>query len=78
MTSLFSCPEEKLWIVVKDYQSSYKFINNDLSSANSNHEQNNSKRGFKLERNSIIKLGRVRLRVKDIDNDPQGSILNQN
>jgi len=25
------------------------------------------KRGFKLEKNSVIKFGRVRLRVRDID-----------
>ena len=25
------------------------------------------KRGFKIEKNSVIKLGRVRLRVRDID-----------
>lgn len=31
--------------------------------------QSQIKGGFKLEKNSVIKLGRVRLRVRDIDND---------
>ena len=30
-------------------------------------QANGLKRGFKLEKNSVIKLGRVRLRVRDID-----------
>ena len=55
---MFSLPEEKLWLVVKHYngvieQSPASMIE--------------GKRGIKLEKNSVIKMGRVRLRVRDID-----------
>mmetsp|Transcript_44492 Transcript_44492/g.59025 ORF Transcript_44492/g.59025 Transcript_44492/m.59025 type:complete len:160 (+) Transcript_44492:410-889(+) len=58
LTTMFSLPEEKLWLVVKHYngvieQSPASMID--------------GKRGIKLEKNSVIKMGRVRLRVRDID-----------
>ena len=58
LTTMFSLPEEKLWLVVKHYngvieQSPASMIE--------------GKRGIKLEKNSVIKMGRVRLRVRDID-----------
>jgi hypothetical protein len=34
------------------------------------------KGGFKLEKNCVIKLGRVRLRVRDMDNEPRSSYFN--
>lgn len=55
---MFSQPEEKLWLVVKNYNGVLE----------SNPSQTfGEKRGIKLEKNSIIKMGRVRLRVRDID-----------
>jgi len=55
---MFSQPEEKLWLVVKHY--------------NGVLEQSpgitiDGKKGIKLEKNCVIKMGRVRLRVRDID-----------
>ena len=55
---MFSQPEEKLWLVVKQY--------------NGVLEQSpgltiDGKKGVKLEKNCVIKMGRVRLRVRDID-----------
>jgi hypothetical protein len=48
---LYLNPEEKLWYVIKHYQSK------------------SPNKGFKLEKNAIVKFGRVRLRVRDIDYD---------
>ena len=61
LQSMFSQPEEKLWIVVKDY--------NGVLDQNKDSQGNNEefKRGIRLEKNSVIKMGRVRLRVRDID-----------
>ena len=58
LTTMFSQPEEKLWLVVKSYNGAL-----DLSPAS----QMNGKNGIKLEKNSVLKMGRVRLRVRDID-----------
>lgn len=63
VTNLFSQPEDKLWLVVQDYQGG-------LENESYNLQQTKEiplKRGFKIEKNSVIKLGRVRLRVRDID-----------
>ena len=57
---MFSQPEEKLWIVVKDY-------NGVLDRKKEPDFTDDKKRGFRLEKNSVIKMGRVRLRVRDID-----------
>lgn len=35
------------------------------------------KRGFKIEKNSVIKLGRVRLRVRDIDSADKKPVAKQ-
>lgn len=48
---MYKNPEEKLWYVIKNYQSKSPY------------------KGFKLTKNSIVKFGRVRLRVRDIDSD---------
>ena len=56
---MFSQPEEKLWLVVQDYSGA---LDADLEKPGQG-----LTRGFKLEKNSVIKLGRVRLRVRDID-----------
>lgn len=64
VTTLFSQPEEKLWLVIQDYQGGLESESYNLSA------QKNEipiKRGFRLEKNSVIKFGRVRLRVRDID-----------
>lgn len=58
LASMFSSPEEKLWLVVKHYNGAI-----DQSPA----AQFEGKRGIKLEKNCVIKMGRVRLRVRDID-----------
>ena len=55
---MFSQPEEKLWLVVKHYNGAIQ---------HSPASMIESKRGIKLEKNSVIKMGRVRLRVRDID-----------
>ena len=55
---MFSLPEEKLWLVVKDYNGAI---------AQSPAQQFDGKKGIKLEKNCVIKMGRVRLRVRDID-----------
>ena len=38
-----------------------------LDKGRENEERDEKKRGIKLEKNSVIKLGRVRFRVRDID-----------
>lgn len=49
-TSLvYQNPEEKLWIVIKNYQSKTYH------------------KGYRLQKSDIIKVGRIRLRVRDID-----------
>ena len=58
LLSMFSAPEEKLWLVVRQYNGT---LDNSPASLVDN------KRGIKLEKNSVIKMGRVRLRVRDID-----------
>ena len=58
LTTMFSQPEEKLWLVVKHY-------NGVLDQSPSITFE--GKRSIKLEKNSVIKMGRVRLRVRDID-----------
>lgn len=49
---MFQNPEEKLWYVVKHYHGT---------------GQPNNRNGLRLEKNDIVKFGRVRLRVRDID-----------
>jgi len=63
VTSLFSAPEEKLWLVVQDYQGGLESESYNLSAT----KEIPIKRGFRIEKNSVIKLGRVRLRVRDLD-----------
>ena len=55
---MFSLPEEKLWLVVKHYNGAIE---------QSPTQQFDGKKGIKLEKNCVIKMGRVRLRVRDID-----------
>ena len=56
--TMFSQPEEKLWLVVK----SYTGVIDEIPSM-----QFDNKRAIKLQKGSIIKMGRVRMRVRDID-----------
>lgn len=56
---MFSLPEEKLWIVVKNY--------NGIIDNNSGAPESSGKQGIRLEKNSVIRMGRLRLRVRDID-----------
>ena len=60
MSQIFAQPEEKLWIVVQDYQQS-------MLTAPKSELNTAPKKGIKLEKNSVLKFGRVRLRVRDID-----------
>ena len=55
---MFSQPEEKLWLVVKHYNGSLEKHPGATF---------DGRKGIKLEKNSIIKMGRVRMRVRDID-----------
>ena len=85
LTALFNQPEEKLWLVIKEnYGSPYVFQNPDFDQKQGKSEKDllQIKGGFKLEKNSVIKLGRVRLRVRDMDNQPrsqfnQARLVNQ-
>lgn len=58
LTTMFSQPDEKLWLVVKHYNGSLDACPMQVFDGN---------KGIKLEKNSVIKMGRVRLRVRDID-----------
>ena len=72
LSTMFSQPEDKLWLVVKNYHGCLDSI----KSANID-----GKRSIKLEKNAVIKMGRVRLRVRDIDypesneKKPQSNLL---
>ena len=59
LQSMFSQPEEKLWMVVKDY--------NGILDKGRQNDSAEERKGIRLEKNSVIKMGRVRLRVRDID-----------
>jgi len=66
LTTLFSLPEEKLWLVVQDYQGGLEKESYNQNSANES-SSGGLKKGFRLEKNSVVKFGRVRLRVRDVD-----------
>ena len=68
VATTFSNPEEKLWLVVKDYQGGIKNFN---KAEKASQQETMPERGIKLQKNAVIKLGRVRLRVCDIDNEQQ-------
>ena len=55
---MFGQPEDKLWLVVKHYSGAIE---------HSPAQSFDGKKGIKLEKNCVIKMGRVRLRVRDID-----------
>lgn len=63
---MFSHPEEKLWLVVRDHKGDSITYNPYVKA-----KEVTTERGAILQKNSIIKLGRVRLRVCDIDNESQ-------
>ena len=64
MATQFSAPEEKLWLVVRDYQGGVHKIGPKGDMVSKDFQMAGC---VKLEKNSVIKLGRVRLRVRDID-----------
>ena len=79
LAALFNSPDEKLWLVVKEnHGSHYLHPNNNSKDSlkQSEKELQQFKGGFKLEKNSVIKLGRVRLRVRDMDNEPRSFYTN--
>jgi hypothetical protein len=49
VSQIYQNPEEKLWLVIKKYQSKTYH------------------KGYRIQKNDIIKVGRIRLRVRDID-----------
>lgn len=55
MSEVYSNPEEKLWFVVGKHLNG---VGGDVRPPGT---------GIKLEKNSIIRMGRIRLRVRDID-----------
>lgn len=62
---MYQNPEEKLWYVIKHYHG-----RNGAQAQSTGH-------GLRLEKNDIVKFGRVRLRVRDIDcggNDKESSL----
>lgn len=66
LTTQFATPEEKLWLVVRDYKGGVQKIG--PQSKVIEKELPGWTDGLvKLEKNSVIKLGRVRLRVRNID-----------
>jgi hypothetical protein len=74
MAHVYQNPEEKLWYVIKHYHG---------QSSGSTGNQQSNRNGLRLEKNDIVKFGRVRLRVRDIDyaekdpEPPQLQIFNQ-
>ena len=62
LSSIFSHPEDKLWVVVRE--SSGENLNFNPADRN---PKSMLDRGTILTKNSVIKMGRVRLRVQDID-----------
>ena len=65
MAQVYLAPEEKLWYVIKHYHG-----NRDITSTNSKQASGSGsshRSGLRLEKNDIVKFGRVRLRVRDID-----------
>lgn len=68
VSSTFAHPEEKLWFVVKDHWRQPQ--HSDCSSTRSDQDDlKGQKKGIRLYKNSVIRLGKFRLRVRDIDND---------
>lgn len=65
MASVYQYPEEKLWYVIKHYHGQQNAAGQ--PGTRSSGAGNNSKQGIRLEKNDIVKFGRVRLRVRDID-----------
>lgn len=67
LTEMFAKPEEKLWLVVKDYNINGLRGQRKARCHLPAGAQFKDKNAIKLEKNSVIKMGRVRLRVRDID-----------
>ena len=72
MSQVYQSPEEKLWFVIKHYHGT-----RDINQGG-NHSGNNNKTGLRLEKNDIVKFGRVRLRVRDIDYAEKDQPINLN
>lgn len=74
VSATFAQPEEKLWHVVKDHWKQPEHSDNTSKGA----DDSEKKKGIKLHKNSVIKLGRVRLRVRDIDYETAESVSASN
>ena len=77
MATVYQSPEEKLWYVIKHYHGSRE-ITSTNSKSGSNGGANGQRNGLRLEKNDIVKFGRVRLRVRDIDYAEKEKPINLN
>lgn len=77
MATVYQAPEEKLWYVIKHYHG-----NREITSANTKSGTsgggNGQRNGLRLEKHDIVKFGRVRLRVRDIDYAEKEKPINLN
>ena len=62
---MYLAPEEKLWYVIKHYHGSREVTSTGSKQASAS--GSGQRIGLRLEKNDIVKFGRVRLRVRDID-----------
>jgi hypothetical protein len=76
MATVYQAPEEKLWYVIKHYHGSREITSN--SKSGSGGGGNGQRNGLRLEKNDIVKFGRVRLRVRDIDYAEKEKPINLN
>ena len=76
MATVYQAPEEKLWYVIKHYHGNREITSN--SKSGSGGGGNGQRNGLRLEKNDIVKFGRVRLRVRDIDYAEKEKPINLN
>jgi hypothetical protein len=76
MATVYQAPEEKLWYVIKHYHGNREITSN--SKSGSGGSGNGQRNGLRLEKNDIVKFGRVRLRVRDIDYAEKEKPINLN
>ena len=77
MATVYQAPEEKLWYVIKHYHGNRE-ITSASSKSGSGGSGNGQRNGLRLEKNDIVKFGRVRLRVRDIDYAEKEKPINLN
>ncbi len=67
MSQVYLAPEEKLWYVIKHYHGNRDFTSTSSKLPTSGTGSGSHRTGLRLEKHDIVKFGRVRLRVRDID-----------